>query len=63
MTPKEKAYIIGILAEARADEKCKIIINRNNINASDRAKADLEKIYIDHINAIDEALEVIENLK
>lgn len=25
MTPKEKAYIIGILAEARADEKCRII--------------------------------------
>ena len=45
MTPKEKAYIIHILAEARVDEKCKIIINRNNMNASDRAKEDLEKIY------------------
>lgn len=63
MTPKEKAYIIHILAEARVDEKCKIIINRNNMNASDRAKADLEKIYTENINAIDKALEVLDNLK
>ena len=63
MTPKEKAYIIHILAEARVDEKCKIIINRNNMNASDRAKADLEKIYTENINAIDKTLEVLDNLK
>lgn len=62
MTLKEKAYIIGILVEARSDLQCRILSLRC-IDMSDQATSDMEHIYNDDINAIDKAIEIIANKK
>ncbi|MGN0598685.1 MAG: hypothetical protein ACI4JK_02220 [Oscillospiraceae bacterium] len=56
MTPKEKSYIISILAEKRVEQQ-NCISSLYHLNVSAQARTDAEGIYINHINAIDKAIE------
>ncbi|MGN0610088.1 MAG: hypothetical protein ACI4J6_12835 [Oscillospiraceae bacterium] len=59
MTQKEKLYITRILTDKRAEQK-RLINSVLFMDAPERLKNDSIEMLIDHINAIDKAIELLD---